>query len=52
MCSHSSPEVFLAFYLTGLGHAILGAFTSLRRLPIYVLVWHLDVTSFAVNTAG
>src|SRR5690242_8194311 len=43
----SQPETYLLF----LGHVVLGALTSLRHLPVDVLVRRLDITCLAVNAA-
>ena len=33
------------------GHKVFGTFSTLRGLPIDVLVWDFDVAGFAVDTA-
>jgi hypothetical protein len=55
MTARSSSSKLMAqpqFWIKMLCDAVFGAFTSLWRLPVDILVWNLDVASLAMDTAG
>jgi len=39
-----NPNPYLSEY-------IFGTLAALRRLPVDILIWHLDIARLAVNTA-